>query len=120
MPRVARAPAALAGAAGGPHHLRRGKGRGRGAGRVLLWAAPPPGQQSPHADCTYADDSPGHDDEHVDQLAHCGEDGLGDLGRKRGADEDEHGRAEAAAAAAVGMCAVRKTCGSRSFRDASS
>jgi hypothetical protein len=60
---------------GGPHHLRLGKGRGRGAGRVQPWAAPPPGQQSPHADCTFTDDNPGHDHQYMEQLTHGGHDG---------------------------------------------
>jgi hypothetical protein len=55
---------------GGPHHLRLGKGRRRGAGRVQPWAASPPGQQSPHTDCTYTDGNPGHDHQHMGQFTH--------------------------------------------------
>jgi hypothetical protein len=32
------------------------------------WAAPPPGRQSPHANCAYPGDNTGHDHEHMDQF----------------------------------------------------
>jgi hypothetical protein len=47
------------------------------------------------------------DQEHVDQLAHRAQDRPGEFHRERGAHQYEHCRAEAAAAAAVGVCAVR-------------
>lgn len=50
----------------GPRHLRRK--RGRGAGRVCLRTAAPPGEQAHQAGSTYAHNYPGGDQENVEDL----------------------------------------------------